>query len=126
MRTCAKHLTKFRVRFSQYASDDSFGMQGAFQIPRGGIILRVVSSDGSGWTEQGLDGTPWEHVSVSTEHRCPRWEEMEFVRHLFWSEDETVIQFHVPAADHVNIHDHVLHLWRPIGISIPRPPKQCV
>lgn len=67
-------------------------------------------------------GEYWEHVSVSRRSRCPNWAEMSFIKELFFRPDETAIQFHVPVRDHINVHPYCLHLWRPIGIEIPRPP----
>lgn len=69
----------------------------------------------------------WEHVSVSLPWRCPTWDEMAAVKSLFWKETECVMQLHVPAADHRNLHPYCLHLWRPRrGMKIPRPPADCV
>lgn len=103
------------------------GMLGLFTLhgPRG-TTLAVVVSDGSNWTECGLPGEPWEHVSVSTRLRTPTWDEMEWVRDAFFELDETVLQFSVPREKHINIHEHTLHLWRPTVTPIPLPPKECV
>lgn len=94
-----------------YAScfGDDFGV---FQIP-GPMqrTLRVLASSGEGW----------EHVSVSLPTHCPNWPEMSFVKDLFWDEYECVMQLHVPKSDHVNHHPYCLHLWKPIGVEIPRP-----
>ena len=40
--------------------------------------------------------TDWEHVSVSLPDRCPTWEEMCFIKDLFWNSDECVVQYHPP------------------------------
>jgi hypothetical protein len=77
-----------------------------------GAMLAVIASCGEGW----------EHVSVSTSTRCPTWDEMEYVKRLFFEDDETVVQYHVPVSEHINLHPFVLHLWRPVGLAIPRPP----
>ena len=47
---------------------------------------------------------------------------MEQVKRLFFRDDETAMQLHVQPADHINCHPHCLHLWRPHGVEIPRPP----
>lgn len=54
----------------------------------------------------------WEHVSVSGPHFCPNWAEMCWVKDQFWPDYETVVQFHVPKCDHINIAKTCLHLWR--------------
>lgn len=77
---------------------------------------------------QASDGGEWDHVSVSVEgeERCPTYEELVFVKRQFWGGNETVMQLHVPEADHVNFHPYCLHLWRPQKQEIPRPPAEFV
>lgn len=79
---------------------------------RNGRVLRVIASAGEGW----------DHVSVSLPDRTPTWAEMEHVKRLFFKDDETAMQLHVPPAEHINCHPHCLHLWRPHDVAIPRPP----
>lgn len=79
-------------------------------IDRG--IMRVIASFGMGW----------DHVSVSRSDSCPVWEEMEQVKRAFFRDHETAMQLHVPPADHLSVHPNCLHLWRPQGKLIPRPP----
>jgi len=69
----------------------------------------------------GYDG--WDHVSVSRKNRPPNWTEMDHVFRLFFAPDETAMQLHVPSTEHVNVHPHVLHIWRPHDTPIPKPPK---
>ena len=102
---------------------DSFG---AFMIPYRGILLACIVSDGN-YKAAGLSSEyAWEHVSVSLRRRTPNWYELDFVKDVFWQDDETVMQLHVPKANHINNHPHVLHLWRPIGIEIPLPPAGAI
>jgi len=103
-----------RITYGILKSDESKGNNGAFQFNLGDRkLFRVIASDGMGW----------EHVSVSHPHRCPIWNEMAMVKDIFWDEDDCVIQYHPPKTDYVNNHQFCLHLWRPIGVEIPRPPK---
>jgi hypothetical protein len=88
--------------------------------------IRAMVSDGGDWAAMGYDPPAWEHVSVSLADRCPTWEEMEWVRTLFWDEEETVLQLHVPRSRWVNCHRFCLHLWKPVGIDIPLPPPELV
>lgn len=101
------------------ASTASMGPNGAFFIPGpdGRVLLKVIASEGC-LVEPGFD---FEHVSVSCEVRCPTWDEMEFIKQIFWRDDETVMQLHVPKSDHVNYHQCCLHLWKPLNAEIPRP-----
>lgn len=112
-------LTEGRVRRGAYASDESFGHTGAFIIRApSGRDLRIIASDGTDENDEG-----WEHVSVSLINKTPGWRDMCFVKDLFWSEDECVVQFHPPQTDYVNNHAHCLHLWKWRGGEFPRPPS---
>ncbi len=93
-----------------WAGDETPGM---FMIPSpiDKALMAVVASSGEGW----------DHVSVSRPNRCPNWPEMEFVAALFFNDDETAMQLHVPASEHVNNHPHCLHWWRPHNVEIPKP-----
>lgn len=104
-----------RVKVGYYASTPEFGCNGAFKVRHGGVEFVIIASTGLGW----------EHVSVSLDRRCPTWDEMCWVKGLFWGPDECVIQYHPPASAYVNNHPYCLHLWRPIGQTIPMPP-QCM
>jgi len=75
--------------------------------------LGIVTSKGEGW----------DHVSVSTSSRCPNWQEMCFVKNLFWTEEELVIQYHPPKSVYLNCNPHVLHMWKPQHAEIPMPPR---
>ena len=97
---------------------DSIGIgtnNGTFQVPcnRGKkpVVLRVIASDGMGW----------EHVSVSLPSRTPTWDEMCFIKEMFWDDEDLVVQYHPPKSEHVNCHPYCLHLWRPIGREMPAP-----
>jgi hypothetical protein len=107
-------LESGRVSIGPMASDSSYGPYGAFEIagPCGRELL-IVSAAG--------DETGWEHVSVSTNKYPPNWQEMCFVKDLFWREDECVMQLHPARANHINVHPNCLHLWRPTRAEIPLP-----
>jgi hypothetical protein len=110
-------LERGRLRGGRLASDISYGMRGAFLINGPcNAQLRVLSS--GAW-----DNMDWEHVSVSLTNRCPNWPEMCFIKDLFWSDDEVVMQLHPAKKDYVNLHDYCLHLWKPTVLEIPLPPR---
>lgn len=71
-------------------------------------------------------GMGWDHVSVSYNDRCLTWEEMCIVKDIFFQEEECAIQYHPPKSEYVNNHPYVLHLWKPQGEYIPRPPMHLV
>lgn len=106
-------LEKCRVTWGRLATDSSNGNNGVFIIPTDhGPNMNVVASDGMGW----------EHVSVDAGKRCPTWEEMCFVKDLFWAPDEMVIQYHPREAEYVDLHPTTLHMWKPVGVDLPAPP----
>jgi len=107
---------------SHWISDESVGEQGFFMLPnfktKKGLFMLCLASNGMGW----------EHVSVSipTENRCPTWEEMCWVKSLFWDETDAVVQFHPPATEYVNNHEFCLHLWKQVGIEFNLPSSELV
>jgi len=95
------------------------------------LYLMCIASNGLGW----------EHVSVSVKSdwacsrepgRCPTWEEMDFVKGMFWGSEDVVMQLHPAESMYVNYHEHCLHLWRPSkeairnGATIPVPAPMLV
>ena len=111
---------RFRLRQGRLATSP-FEPCGAFVVPHYGISIATIVSDGSGWP---LPPPVWEHASVSLSvRRTPTWAEMHWVREQLWEPEDTVLQLHPPASEYVNVHEHVLHLWRPIGVDVPRPPR---
>ena len=98
----------------------TYGMEGddfvglfRVKMPKDGRVLNVIASNDAGW----------DHVSVSLPDRCPTWAEMDHIKRLFFRDEETAFQLHVPPADHINDHPHCLHLWRPHAEEIPLPPS---
>ena len=89
---------------------------GAFKVFVKGKSFFCIASNGGGW----------EHVSVSpgsaNRKQCPTWDEMCAIKDMFFEADETVVQYHPPKSDYVNIHPYCLHLWRPLNAEIQRPP----
>lgn len=115
-------VERYRIRVGAMGSDpgDQFGMFDGIPGPCG-RDLRVIASEGD--SALGID---WEHVSVSPPNRCPNWPEMCYVKDLFFAPEEVVMQLHPAKADHINIHNFCLHLWRPLKAEIPLPPHIAV
>jgi hypothetical protein len=127
------HLEGDRVRQNGPWSSKTGDTFGVFShLMDNGVTLVMIATNGDPNT---LETGEWEHVSVharqpkldgSIEARIPTWDEMCKVKQLFWERHETVVQYHPPEENYVNVHDHVLHLWRPINKELPAPPKICV
>lgn len=104
---------KYRVQ--RYGGDEQ---NGVFEIPISGrTTLYCQASNGMGW----------EHVSVHAvskkQNRMPTWSEMCKIKDLFWEDEDCAMQYHPPRSEYVNTYKYCLHLWRPIGVEVIRPPK---
>lgn len=126
---CVPEIAKWRNQEADrlYGTlDDERSIGGAFEVryvDRGmARWIRVIAS--SGFDQHGNINpeVPFDHLSVSLPTRCPTWEEMEFIKRLFFKPGEVCYQLHVGEANHVNIHDYCLHIWRPVDQDIPLPP----
>lgn len=113
-----RHKLDARLRLSRinvpgYGPGDD--RNGWFELPGPGKRrLRLCASDGGGW----------EHVSVSVvgSLEAPSWDEMCFVKRLFWADDEGAVQYHPPKSAYVDNHPGCLHLWRKAGCQPEMPP----
>ncbi len=68
----------------------------------------VASENFMGWNHVSA------HVTESTGEalkRTPSNEEMQFLRNLFFRENDVVLEFHPAKKDYVNNHSYVLHMW---------------
>jgi hypothetical protein len=116
-----------RIIKGPMASPPNSGPNGAFliEIKEPGtsgtelVTLQVIASNGMGWDHCSV-------VALGRVTRCPTWDEMCFVKRMFFRDDELVIQFHPPKHRHINFHWHCLHLWRCQKAGIELPPPTCV
>lgn len=110
------HLERYRVKQGLLGTTAEAGRNGTFIIPDQHKRARLIAL--------ASDGLGWEHVSIHVhkEQRPPTWGDMCYIKDLFWAPDEWVIQYH-PAQSHaINLHPYTLHLWRPVGVELPKPP----
>lgn len=106
-----------RIKTGPFGSRSGDGPFGAFFVfGPSKNVLKIVAS-GAHEISEG-----WEHVSISLQHRCPNWEEMCFVKDLFWLPEECVVQLHPPKSEYINCHPYCLHLWKP-PFEVPLPPS---
>lgn len=80
--------------------------------------LFVISSDGYGW----------DHVSVHVLTKndkiiLPTWDDMCFIKNIFFDPEETVVQFHPALSEYINVHSGVLHLWKNQKYDYDLPPR---
>jgi len=113
----------YRVREGQMGTTNAYGNNGTFRVPHQKLYkasYQIIASDGEGW----------EHVSVHVvdrrQPRIPTWDEMCYIKGLFWGDDDIVVQFHPRKSDYVNLHPYVLHLWRQAGGDFPHPRSELV
>jgi hypothetical protein len=126
---------KYRVQQGTFGTtNEPFG---AFVIPypndrRKGerVTLYAIASNGL----EPDQPDEWQHVSVHASvvslvkgdyDRAPTWDEMCFVKDLFWDKQDCVVQYHPPQSDYINRHPYTLHLWKFNG-EFPMPPKEYV
>ena len=111
-----KEIDKYRLiqKEIQIYGCNGDSCNGLFEIPVDNKKYTVIASNGCGW----------EHVSVSNEKHIPSWKVMCKIKELFFDDEETVIQFHPPKSEYVNIHPNCLHLWRKIDAEIQTPPSK--
>ncbi len=126
MKRSGRHLNKYRKAHPVLGKSPVDSLYGFFLIPVDGVYLAVISSGTTDAPEIPIDR--WEHVSVTVakQQRCPTWSEMCAVKSLFWTERETVLQFHPPQVDYINKHNYCLHLWRLVGTNHELPPVQAI
>ncbi len=107
---------QYRVIIGAMKTEPNCGNYGSFKFKRNGFEYKIIASD-----------LVWEHVSVhctvGKKDKTPTWEQMCYVKDLFWGKEDCVVQFHPPESEYVNIHNHVLHLWRKVDTNFPTPHK---
>ena len=114
-------LEQGRCHIHDYVDYPPGNMNGFFMVQGPcGEVLKIIAStaDVQPETVQG-----WEHVSVSTRRRPPNWQEMCFVKDLFFDPEETVVQLHPPKSKWISNHPNCLHMWRNVHFEIPLPPS---
>lgn len=78
-----------------------------------GIIKLPTGAQGSVVVGRNEEG--WEHVSLSLyRQKLPTWDEMCYIKNIFWDEEEEVVQIHPKKSKYVDLTE-ALHLWRPVN-----------
>ncbi len=58
-----------------------------------------------------LDGHEWQHVSATYGQRMPSYADLVAIKRLFIGPEAKAIEVYPPEAEHVNLHEHVRHLF---------------
>ena len=108
-----------RIIKGPMASTNEYGNNGAFHLsPSPKRQYMCIASDGGGWEHVSIE--VWITKGKGYITRTPTWDEMCYIKSVFWDDEDTVIQFHPPKSEYVNIKENVLHLWRNIdGHKLP-------
>jgi hypothetical protein len=70
--------------------------------PEGSVI--VTCADGE-------DGVEWVHASIAYADQMPSYEDLVLLHRAVWKGKGWAYQVFTPDSDHVNIHEHALHIW---------------
>jgi len=112
---------EFRVKTGPMKTTKTWGNNGYFVVPSpfggGKRRLLIIASDGEGWEHVSI------HVIQGEASMTPIWDEMHYVKKVFWDSEDVVMQLHPKASEYVNNQPNTLHLWRPVGVEIPTPPS---
>lgn len=109
------------LRYDEHDAGEAWGGQALINADTPGNKIMVVFSHDLGW----------DHVSAHVRGpkgpcRTPSYTEMVRVKRVFFKDNETAMELHVPVDEHINTNPHVLHLWRPLDEPIPRPPAYLI
>lgn len=89
----------------------------------GGIGFGLIRLPDAGFASVAFDEDKdgWEHVSVLPLNLevFPSWNDMCFVKDMFWEDEEEVFQIHPKKSKYVNVMPNCLHLWRLKGFELP-------
>ena len=96
-----------RINANEYLPGFYAGM---ISLPDSGDATVVVGTDEDGY----------EHVSVAptNQRKLPSWDDMCYVKNIFWDEEEECYQIMPKKSEYVNIKKNCLHLWKPIGYEL--------
>lgn len=96
-------------------------------VDGGSGFINLPRNNKTGYTKASIIwswGGGWEHVSVRPLNgTMPTWDDMCFIKDMFWEDKDCVVQYHPPKSEYVNNVDNCLHLWKPLFETMPMPPS---
>lgn len=69
---------------------------------QGSIVITCAPED---------DGNEWVHASIAYTHRLPTYDELKDLHAAVWAGRGWAYLVFAPPDEHINIHDHALHLF---------------
>jgi hypothetical protein len=57
------------------------------------------------------DGTDWVHASITGPGAVPDYYTLKVLHRAVWGDNGWSYQVFTPTEEHINIHEHALHLW---------------
>lgn len=75
---------------------------GAVHTPGSIIVTQAAHDD---------DGIEWLHASIAWRDRDPSYAELAILFRAVFGRRRFAYQVFAPESEHVNIHEHALHLW---------------
>lgn len=76
------------------------------------VLSRVTGTSGSVIVTQAeVDGEEWLHASLAWSEQDPSYAEMHALHLAVFGRRRWSYQVNAPTVDHVNIHEHALHLF---------------
>lgn len=89
----------------EWRAPELFGPDGWRLVHRDGDCSIVVSASPMD------DGVTWIHASMTRPDRVPSYADMCLLHRAVWGDTGYSYEVHPPRSQHVNIHEHALHLW---------------
>lgn len=103
-------LIRRRMGRKDWSTPKQFGITGD-----GGWALHNLHEHGSIIVTSGIfvadSDTEWAHASIAFNDRDPTYSELKRLHAAVWGDNGWAVQIFPPDSDHVNIHNHALHLW---------------
>jgi hypothetical protein len=83
-----------------------------------GLVIDTVSDSQHGRARIIITDGPhddpevdWRHASISRPRRNPDYDDLVLLKAAAWGDDGYAYQVFPARSEHVNIHEHALHLW---------------
>jgi hypothetical protein len=103
VRRCQKVWRSYGYRLQGWLSHGPSGFEFVLgqAKPQGSVIVSQAE----------FDGVEWIHASLAWNNYTPNYQQLKILHESVFGPTRTAYQAFAATADHVNIHEHALHLW---------------